>query len=287
MCRLVALVLALPLLLLGADAAAQPGRAAPPPEADECSSGWLPTGHLFAPLRAEPLAPRFAGGLGYLESSERLISAGQGDFPYGLVALGGTLGVHRDGGCDGFQVSVAAGTVSIFELESWEGTLINSDFRVAIPLEFRRGLLSARVRLAHQSSHIGDEFLLRDDGFERDDISFEWLDGTVAVGDERWRLYAGGGAVLNSVEGPEGRIALAGLEVGGTSRGVHPTGAVHWESRAGQGWSGTFNAHAGVALVADERLELVATYLRGENPYGQFFDDEEVEMLGFELRGGL
>jgi Protein of unknown function (DUF1207) len=38
--------------------------------------------------------------------------------------------------------------------------LINADYVIGFPLSYRNGPLSARARLFHQSSHLGDEFLL-------------------------------------------------------------------------------------------------------------------------------
>ena len=75
--------------------------------------------------------------------------------------------------------------------------LINSDYQLGFPVTPREGPFSARIRLYHQSSHLGDEFLLNNPQVTRVNYSFEEAD---AVGsfEYRWlRLYAGGGYLLH------------------------------------------------------------------------------------------
>ncbi len=47
-----------------------------------------------------------------------------------------------------------------FDLSAPSSDLINTDYVVGVPLSWRSGGWSTRVRLYHQSSHLGDEFLL-------------------------------------------------------------------------------------------------------------------------------
>jgi hypothetical protein len=45
--------------------------------------------------------------------------------------------------------------------------LINTDYVVGIPLSWRSSLFSTRVRLYHQSTHLGDEFVPHNPGVNR------------------------------------------------------------------------------------------------------------------------
>ncbi|MEK7826807.1 MAG: DUF1207 domain-containing protein [Thermodesulfobacteriota bacterium] len=47
-----------------------------------------------------------------------------------------------------------------FNLDSSSNDLINADYVIGFPLSYRNGPWSERARLFHQSSHLGDEFLL-------------------------------------------------------------------------------------------------------------------------------
>ena len=53
--------------------------------------------------------------------------------------------------------------------------------------------MSARIRGYHQSSHLGDEFILNNPGVDRVNLSFEVFDGLLSFEGDWWRLYIGGG----------------------------------------------------------------------------------------------
>ncbi len=68
---------------------------------------------------------------------------------------------------------------------------------MGIPVSWRRGDWSTRVRLYHQSSHVGDEFLLENPAFNRVNLSFEEVEAILSY-DHRWvRVYADGGNLLH------------------------------------------------------------------------------------------
>src|SRR3989454_3153323 len=105
---------------------------------------------VFQPLLADPKEPRFFAG--YLWArSPRLASR------LGTVGFGQTIGLVR--GRD-WQLGVAAGVFSEFNMQSSTTDLLNTDYLVGLPLTYRRGSLATRVRLYHQSSHLGDEYMV-------------------------------------------------------------------------------------------------------------------------------
>lgn len=81
--------------------------------------------------------------------------------------------------------------------------LIDADYYVGIPITYGIGRWSARLRLYHISTHMGDEFLVENlpKGFERLNPSAEYLDLFISnyITDDI-RLYAGVGAVLEQDE---------------------------------------------------------------------------------------
>src|SRR5207249_633724 len=72
------------------------------------------------------------------------------------VGFGQTISVVR--GRD-WQVAVAAGVFSEFNMRSSTTDLVNIDYLVGLPITYRRGPFATRFRVFHESSHLGDEYL--------------------------------------------------------------------------------------------------------------------------------
>jgi hypothetical protein len=246
----------------------------------------LPRGDLFAPLIADPRWPHF--GLAY----QRFVDDRQLT-NVAAASLGETIPLLRGvaPGGDAWALGLQAGVFSIFDVDAASLDLVNSDYMVALPATYRRASLSALVRVLHQSSHLGDEFLLRNT-VERLNLSFEALDVKLSYELTPWlRVYAGGGYMFRtSPEDLEPWSTQAGLEVrsprtilGGVFR---PIAAVDVQHRAQNDWSTDVSVRAGLQLenlpVLDRKLQLLLEYFRGRSPNGQFFRDE-VEYLGLGL----
>src|SRR5437867_845492 len=104
---------------------------------------------VFQPLIADPKEPQFFAA--YLwERSARLGSR------LGSVGFGQTFGVA--GGRD-WEVSIAAAVFSQFDLARATADLMNTDYRVGVPVTYRRAAVTVRFQLYHQSSHLGDEYM--------------------------------------------------------------------------------------------------------------------------------
>ena len=58
-----------------------------------------------------------------------------------------------------------------------------------VPLTFRRSGFSFRAKLYHQSSHLGDEYLLRSEEIVRENLSFESIEFLVSQEIRALRLY--------------------------------------------------------------------------------------------------
>jgi Protein of unknown function (DUF1207) len=172
----------------------------------------FPTGDVFRPLIADPTEPRFfVSTLALRTPTDRLTIAS--------VGVGGSFGFYRWPGerpGEGWQVGIFAGVDSQFDLHTNSKDLINTDFRVGFPLSYKHGRFSARARIYHQSSHLGDEFLLSGNAPQRINLSLESADFVVAWEAGGWRPYAGGYYLLYSNEDIEKRPGLhAGLDYAG------------------------------------------------------------------------
>ena len=114
------------------------------------------------------------------------------------IALGGRAGILRYGSLDetdpeGFQLDIEGAGLPRLDLEE-EHDLVAADFRFGIPLTYRRGTWQAKAAYYHLSSHLGDEFMIKNPLFPRINYSRDVL--VLGVGyfvTERLRLYGEAG----------------------------------------------------------------------------------------------
>ena len=87
------------------------------------------------------------------------------------IAIGARVGIVRFGTDDpvrpeGFQLDIEGAAMPRLDLEQ-ERDLISVDFRAGVPLTYGIGPWSTKLAFYHISSHVGDEFLIRNPGFNR------------------------------------------------------------------------------------------------------------------------
>jgi len=274
--------------ILGSDEAPPPGtnRAGGPAE-----SGWdfLPPGDLFEPLLADPRWPHFSA------SYQRYVRSGDELGNVAAVSFGDVIPLARRRRPDEarWEVALHAAVFSIFDIDADSFDLINSDFLVGPALNLRRGGLSAMLRLFHQSSHLGDEFLLRRDT-DRVNLSYEALDALLSWSPRSWlRLYGGGGVLLRREPEDLDRASLqAGVELTSPRAWadglLRPIFALDVQSRQESDWDLDLSARLGLQiesrLLTGRRLQILLDYFQGRSPNGQFFDLEiESWSLGAHL----
>lgn len=198
----------------------------------------FPVGDLFRPLVADPKQPQFFVSVievsSPVEQRSTAASVGYGE-SFGLWRWPG----GRPG--EGWQLSFTGGLFSQFNLDAPSSDLVNADYNVGFGLTHRRGPFSARFRLYHQSSHLGDEFLLNRPDVERINLSFEAVDATASYEWVRWRVYAGAGYLISRDPGDlepgyaEAGWSIAATGFAGTSAGSLPG----WTCAASRSRTGT------------------------------------------------
>jgi hypothetical protein len=240
----------------------------------------LPRGDLFCPMLADPKSMR--SFVSYQRGNAR-------DFAEQIAAVGvadqvGFFRVSdRDG--NGLQLGVSGAVFAQFDVAAPSIDLLNADYLIAIPLTMRRGALSGRLRVYHQSSHLGDELLLRPNAPTRENLSFEAVDGIASVDIGALRFYGGGEyyfgrdpATLPAYlvhGGAELRLrASARL---GTIAIVRPVAGADVKGVSDSTWNVGVNARAGFEFsrpregdVPGRRWSLLADYYDGPSPFGQF-----------------
>jgi len=193
------------------------------------------------------------------------------------VGFGETFGLYRNPGRregDGFQANIAGGLFAQFNLDAPSSDLINADYVIGLPLTYRAGPNAVRLRVYHQSSHLGDEFLLGPSAPPRQNLSFESLELLGSRDFDSLRLYLG--------------VEYRGAHpLFGTTRLVGGLDLKSWQQ---QDWEVSANLTFGLEFDSPagnhRRLRLPFEAYDGFAPYGQFYE-EEITYFGFGLSFGL
>src|SRR5687767_2365603 len=137
----------------------------------------FPDDQIFCPTIADPKEARSFVSL--LRGTFRSLDDPSGEgTTIASVGLGDSFGLVRWGGprpAEGAQLDVVGSIFAQFDLGAPSNDLINADYLIGLPFTFRRRGFSTRVKLYHQSSHLGDEYLLRGD-ILRENLSFESIE---------------------------------------------------------------------------------------------------------------
>ena len=258
-------------------------------------SDFFPSDDVFRPLLADPKQPQFFA----LWQSQNSLGP-KTKTNIGSVGFGENFGFYtKRQGCNGWQVSLLTGVFAQFDLDTSNAALLNIDFNVGIPLTWRRGNWSGRLRYYHQSSHLGDEFLAANPGFRSISLQFEEVDMIVSYDLRKWlRLYGGGAVMVNRQPSTIDRNTV---QWGFEARSPTPVGQSHvfglvsnpvlfspvltadFKSVEEQEWHINTNLLIGVDMYragSFKRLRFLFNYYHGFNPYGQFFYSQKTESFG-------
>jgi Protein of unknown function (DUF1207) len=265
--------------------AAQP---APPPAvepplrvASDHQLGFLPGGVLFKPLIADPRWPHFSAAWQHYFGDPQLKDAV-------AVSFGESFAIYRDRlGPILWELGLQAGVFAIFDMDTPSFDLVNADYMVGLPLSLRYKDLSMQLRVFHQSSHLGDEFLLRT-RTNRINLSYQSVDFKVSYELRSvLRLYAGGGYLFGQDPASLDPWSVQyGLELTSPwpSRPSRwrPIAAVDIQHHQENNWSTDVSARAGIEIdgvLLTRKLLFLLEYFNGYSPNGQFYTDR-VQYLG-------
>ncbi|MGE5518000.1 MAG: DUF1207 domain-containing protein [Bacteroidota bacterium] len=272
----------LAVLVLGTACAA---RAAEVPDKPQV----LPRGKLFDPLLADPRWAHFSASVQNYGGDNGLNTVAS-------VSVGDEFSLYQAPVGEGaWGIGVQAAVFALFDLDAQSKDLINADYWVGIPLSWRSGDNSAVLRLYHQSSHLGDEYLLRSAGNRRSriNLSYEVVDLKLSrdLFDRTLRVYGGGGVLIDQEPSDIKRGLLqAGIEArppwSFADGLLRPVAAADFQSTEESDWRVDVSARAGLELASsvdrDYVVQLMLEYYRGRNPNGQFFL-RDVEFYGVGL----
>lgn len=253
----------------------------------------LPRGDVFCPLIADPKATQ--SFVAYqrgndIDLATDIAAVGLADqFPFFRAAAAGAG--------NGVQLGVAGAIFAQFDLDSASYDLLNADYTIALPLTFRAGPISGRLRPYHQSSHLGDEFLLRPNPPKRVNLSFEAVEGLLSVDISALRVYGGGEAFVRRDPSdlpdklwhggaelrPRASIDFGPLAVLRFVAGTDVKVVEDTTTRTGVSVRAGFEfARPHEQEIESRRWSLLAEYYKGPSPYGQFLR-QQVRLTGIGL----
>jgi hypothetical protein len=249
---------------------------------------------LFDPILADPRWPSFSAAYHNYIGRAQDNGPGKPNRDAGDVSFGDSLSLFQfaPDPSSTMEIGVQAALFADFDLDQNSVDLINADYFVGPSVSYRRGDFSAMFRFFHQSSHLGDNFLLNNPGVHRFELTYEEPDVLFSYDlfHKKLRLYGGGGYLVDVDPADLGRgVVEYGFEYTGhplfDSLAV-PVAALDIQNRAMNDWTGDISARIGLQFnnpsTFGRRLDLLIEYYNGRSPNGQFYL-QKIESLGIGL----
>jgi hypothetical protein len=187
-----------------------------------------------------------------------------------------------------WELGLQGGVFSIFDFAAPSSDLVNADYLGGITFSYAFEELAVMARFVHQSSHLGDEFLLNNE-VERINLSFEELGALASYDPREWARFYGGVAVIvrSDPSSLDRWLLQAGAEfrplTAKTQRRLQLLAAVNLQFWQQNDWvpDASFIAGATLDPIGDSsyRVDFLLRYYVGRSPNGQFFT-ERIQTLG-------
>ena len=243
---------------------------------DPYKESGSPKGRIFDPLIADPRWPHFS--MAYQSYTD--------DGQFGSIfaaSFGETLPLYKGDGPYGgrFQVGIQAAGFIIHDLDTASWDLINQDYRGGVAVYYRKEAWSGLFSIYHNSSHVGDEYLLHNH-VDRVNYSYEAAQVKVSYDISRaYRVYGGVDYMFSpdpkdlkpwwTQYGAEFRCTqtyLSGL--------LRPMAGVDIKNRQENSWDSEISLAAGVKLESKDtlwnKINFMLEYYNGNSPNGQFHE---------------
>jgi hypothetical protein len=208
------------------------------------------------------------------------------------ATLGGRVGVLRYGDCDpirpqGWQLDFEGAAIMRFTFDRARD-FETADYRAGVPITYGIGDWQFKFGYYHLSSHMGDEFAIRNPGALADRINYvrdALVLGASYYPHPVWRLYAETAYAFKADGGAEPWEFQFGTEVsrpGPTGRHGTPFFAVNAHLREEHDFGGDITTQVGWLWRGRESqtMRLGFHYFNGKSSQYQTFDDSE-EQIGF------
>ncbi|AKD57352.1 DUF1207 domain-containing protein [Spirosoma radiotolerans] len=167
---------------------------------------FLPKGHLFDPILLDPLEAQTYGSIlpGYWTEGKKYKGS---IVPF---AFGFAKPFYRRSTDATHAEEWVLDLASFTQFEAYHDDvqdkarrqIMNTDYKISIIYNVRRGENNYRFRVYHISSHLGDDYIYRNKltAPSPNSVNYEQLDATYSRVVDNWRLYGGLGIVLRKAE---------------------------------------------------------------------------------------
>jgi hypothetical protein len=254
-------------------------------EPDNDKNIILPDETLFDPLMADPRWPHFSVAYQSYIDDDELKNVG-------ATSFGETFPLYSGNAFGGRWITgIQAAVFAFFNIDADSMDLINADYWVGIPVAYRKDNLSGLFRIFHQSSHLGDEYLLYNK-INRVNLSYESADLKLSYNiDNAFRIYAGTGYIIHKEpSGIDPFSAQFGVEYRSPwaflSNSIRPIAALDLKTWEENDWDADASARLGVQLENIEsknrKVQLMLEYFSGHSPHGQFYN-RTIEYAGLGI----
>jgi hypothetical protein len=249
-----------------------------PASKEEQGLNLLSSASIFKPLIADPKWPRFSLAYQYHMRGE----FGRHVFAPNLAAV---LPLFRRRAYDSrvYELSLHAGVFATMDIESNPTRLINSDYYVGPAIAITHNAFDWLFRIAHTSSHLGDELLLSGQGSTIKRINLSYETAEVIVGyntPAHFRPYLGVGYIIHADPSQFKSLeALVGLDYRPTTTFIidyiRPVFGVYSKVSKNSKWNPSFSIKGGLELkdkvVIGRSLQILLEFYTGNSIEGQFY----------------
>jgi hypothetical protein len=240
---------------------------------------FTPAGDVFQPLFADPKEIRSMVNYFWTNTPGQKTAIAS-------MCFGEHFGFFRWSGPkpnEGWQWGLAGGIFAQFDMHSASKDLLNTDFLVGFPLTWRKNKTSARFRVYHQSSHLGDEFLL-DKHPDRINLNYEAFEFVLSQELGAFRPYLGGEWLFDrDPHSLKPFVSHAGVEFRTPLKTFSPSDprnvqlvlaidektiqdTAGWDFKVGFEFGSTESSH-----YSSRRWSMTWEHYQGPSPYSQFF----------------
>ena len=211
-----------------------------------------------------------------IPTSTQLVRMGLGDALF--------LAAGQTSGGTGWEVELVAGVMGEFDLGVSSFDFIAADFLVGVPVRMKRGGFTGTFRLYHQSSHLGDDVLARDDVTLDSLNAYDFEAVEVYLGQDLGPVQAYGGFEYRFRRTPDTQDpsvfhagVVAGLDLDARGRRTLVAGIHGWLADNGE-HEGGMSVRGGVELARGSRgqargrpVRILLEGLWGQPDAGRFF----------------
>ncbi|GAB4030629.1 DUF1207 domain-containing protein [Spirosoma gilvum] len=176
------------------------------PSVVRATKEFLPKGHLFEPILLDPLEAQTYGSVfpAYWTEGEKYKGS---IVPF---AFGFAKPFYRHTSAPDRAEEWVLDLASFTQFEAFHDPIankarrriMNTDYKISIIYNIRRAENNYRIRVYHLSSHLGDDYIFRNQitAPSPNAVNYELLDFTYSRTVNNWRLYGGAGIVLRKTE---------------------------------------------------------------------------------------